>query len=217
MIGTSKASEFLQNINDKVGGYLWLILAAAVVLLVIILFIVIGCKNRRIKKLKRELKNTRTKLEAEHAKFDEERSKFESERSQLKTESAKLKSERAKLQSEIAKAEAENSSADANVDQVEFDDSTNSPSEEEIEQMWQQLSYYNRPTEVSQKGGNIKFIVLYDRIKDSWVIKRSGSDRVVRRVDTKEEAMSVARTLCKKHDASLVVHKKDGKFQKVSK
>ena len=76
------------------------------------------------------------------------------------------------------------------------------------------MSYYNNTSVISQSGGNIKFIVKYDRAKDSWVVKREGVDRAVRRVDTKEEAMTVARALCKKYNANLVVHKKDGKFQK---
>ena len=76
------------------------------------------------------------------------------------------------------------------------------------------MSYYNKTSVVSQNGGVVKFTVKYDRTKDTWVIKKDGVDRVVRRVDTKEEAMNVARALCKKYNASLVVHKKDGKFQR---
>ena len=214
MFNISTFADFLHTVNDKVGGYLWAILAGALVLLFVILIIVIACKNRRIKKLKKELKNTRTQLETDRAKFDLERNRFEEERNRFESEKTHLKKESARLKSERDKLESEKAEADSAVEHVEADDSSNSPSDEEIEQMWQQLSYYNRPTEVSQKDGSVKYTVLYDRAKDSWVIKRDGMNRVVRRVDTKEEAMSVARALCKKYDAKLVVHKKDGKFQK---
>lgn len=125
-----------------------------------------------------------------------------------------LKNTRTELETEKARANEEKASAAQNVEQVEFDDDAEPLAEESAEQPPQNVEYYNRTTEVSQKGGNIKYTVVYDRAKDSWVIKRSGSDRVVRRVDTKEQAMTIARSLCKKHDAALVVHKKDGKFQK---
>lgn len=61
---------------------------------------------------------------------------------------------------------------------------------------------------------NIKFTVKFDRPKQSWVIMKQGQERVYRRVATKEEAMKIARELSQKYDASLTVHKKDGKFQK---
>lgn len=197
MVGASKISDFLQKANDKVGGYLWVILAAALILLLVILFFVIGGKNRRIKKLKKELKNTRTQLEMERS--------------------------RAKNEETFAPVTGGKEVFGEETEQVELDDEPEQPTEketvkkveeEETERAAQKISYYNRPTEVSQKGGNVKFIVMYDRNKDSWVIKRSGSDRVVRRVDTKEEAMGIVRGLCRKYNADLVVHKKDGKFQK---
>ena len=100
-------------------------------------------------------------------------------------------------------------------EEIEFDDDQPEQSDDaEVEQASQTVAYYNKSAVVSQKGGTVKFTVVYDRPKDSWVIRKAGVDRVVRRVDTKEEAMRVARALCRKYDANLVVHKKDGKFQK---
>lgn len=195
----SALAEFLKKINAKVGGYLWAILAAAFVFLLVILFWVIGAKNKRIRKLKKELKSTRTQLEIERsrAKNEEIFAPVTGGKNVFGEETA----ERVEFESEPEEKKI------AAVKQTSVE-------EDETERESRKISYYNRPTEVSQKGGNAKFIVLYDRGKDSWVIKRAGSDRVVRRVDTKEEAMTVARMLCKKYDASLVVHKKDGKFQR---
>ena len=64
--------DFLDKINDKVGGYLWAILAAAFVLLFVILCITIACKNKRIKKLKTQLRETRTELEIERTRSNNE-------------------------------------------------------------------------------------------------------------------------------------------------
>ena len=208
MIYGAGLADFLRDANNKVGGYLWAILLAAFILLLVILFLVIGSKNRRIKKLKKELKSTRTQLEMARS---------------LNEEMTAAAQERSKKKSEQTAESAAKKQDEQQAEQVEFDEEADAPAknktsaadeDDETERMAQSISYYNRPTEISQKGGNVKFTVLYDRAKDSWVIKRNGTDRAVRRVDTKEEALFIARQLCKKYDAKLVVHKKDGKFQK---
>lgn len=56
--------------------------------------------------------------------------------------------------------------------------------------------------------------VIYDREAAEWTIKKDGASRVIRRVKTKEEALKLAKEFSKNGDASLIVHKKDGKFQK---
>lgn len=66
-----------------------------------------------------------------------------------------------------------------------------------------------------QKETPGNYVVKYDRTKLSWIITKKGSQRVIRRVQTKEEALRIARDLCKKTGAGLYVHKKDGKFQKI--
>lgn len=58
--------------------------------------------------------------------------------------------------------------------------------------------------------------VKYDRMKQSWIIVRSDSHRVVRRIKTKQEAVAVGKQLAASYDANLRIHKKDGKFQKVN-
>ena len=50
----------------------------------------------------------------------------------------------------------------------------------------------------------------------NWVILRSDTDRTYRRVATKQEGLPVAKDLARRLHAQLVVHKKDGKFQKLS-
>lgn len=162
----------------------WWIILLAGLSLFAIMLLVVAYKNRRIGKLKRELKTTRTKLEVTREMQDE-------------------------------RAQKRGKTAEADEEQIEFDGEQAEPNEDaEMDSASQTVAYYNKSAVVSQKGGTVKFTVVYDRPKDSWVIRKAGVDRVVRRVDTKEEAMRVARALCKKYDANLVVHKKDGKFQK---
>lgn len=61
----------------------------------------------------------------------------------------------------------------------------------------------------------IKVTLKYDRVKANWVIYRSDSTRACRRLATKQEGLEVAKDLAKRLNAQLVVHKKDGKFQKI--
>ena len=61
----------------------------------------------------------------------------------------------------------------------------------------------------------VKVTLKYDRAKSSWVIYRSDiPTRAYRRIGTKQEALVVARDLAKRMHCPLIVHKKDGKFQK---
>ena len=125
-----------------------------------------------------------------------------------------LKATRTQL--EVAREGAQKN-AQAGEEEIEFDDEQEqgeAAKEAEAEAASESVAYYNKSAVVSQKGGTAKYTVVYDRAKDSWVIRKAGVERVIRRVDTKEEAVRVARALCKKNDANLVVHKKDGKFQK---
>lgn len=62
----------------------------------------------------------------------------------------------------------------------------------------------------------IKVTLKYDRIKMNWIILRSDIDRTYRRVATKQEGLPIAKDLARRLHAQLVVHKKDGKFQKLS-
>ncbi len=199
--------DFLDKINDKVGGYLWAILAAAFVLLFVILCITIACKNKRIKKLKTQLRETRTELEIERTRSNNE------QMFAPVTGHKELFGDTPQAESED-KTDTKNASEDDDTETTEIDE----PAEQKgVAADAPKVAYYDKTSVVSPKvsgAASVKFIVKYDRSKDSWVIKKDGIDRVVRRVDTKEEAMTIARALCKKNNASLVVHKKDGKFQR---
>ena len=64
-------------------------------------------------------------------------------------------------------------------------------------------------------NATVKVTLKYDRNKSSWVINRTDiPTRAYRRVTTKQEALIIAKDLAKRMHCPLVVHKKDGKFQK---
>lgn len=69
--------------------------------------------------------------------------------------------------------------------------------------------------EYGDETSAVKVTLKFDRVKNNWVISRSDTDRAYRRVVTKQEATLIAKDLAKRLHAQLVVHKKDGKFQKI--
>ncbi len=56
--------------------------------------------------------------------------------------------------------------------------------------------------------------ISYDHEERMWLIKKDGAKRVIRKTATKAEAVEIAKRMCDNQDLNLVVHKKDGKFQK---
>lgn len=58
--------------------------------------------------------------------------------------------------------------------------------------------------------------VTFDEGKNKWVIKARENGRATASFNTKEEALAKAKELKKNNEGSnIVVHKKDGKFQKM--
>lgn len=72
--------------------------------------------------------------------------------------------------------------------------------------------YYD---DYGDESSAVKVTLKFDRVKNNWIILRSDTDRTYRRMATKQEALVVAKDLARRLHAQLVVHKKDGKFQKV--
>lgn len=214
--------ELLEKINLSIGSWWWVILAV-LILVIVVFIIIIKAKNSRIRKLKKQLKLTRTELEVLHTYVE------------LKADETTENSNGLPLNQSHTNTQAQQSAAQTIAEQTQIkntqtlmlDEVETIVLDEQPEQATEivatkptelpEPTYYTKATAIATSSGTVKFTVVYDRIKDSWVIKKDGVDRVVRRVDTKEEAMLLARELCKKYNARLVVHKKDGKFQKVRK
>lgn len=77
-----------------------------------------------------------------------------------------------------------------------------------------------KETEVKEKKvDNLKerksiYRVVYNREDRTWQIKKDGARRVISSFATKEEALSRVKELCESQKLKVIVHKKDGKFQK---
>ena len=62
---------------------------------------------------------------------------------------------------------------------------------------------------------NAKYRLIYEKDNASWVIRKDGAGRTIRRVKTKQEALDILKEMEEKNDEmKVVVHKKNGKFQK---
>ncbi|MCH5160843.1 MAG: DUF2188 domain-containing protein [Clostridiales bacterium] len=72
--------------------------------------------------------------------------------------------------------------------------------------------YYD---DYGDENSAIKVTLKFDRAKNNWIVLRSDTDRTYRRLGTKQEALVIAKDLARRLHAQLVVHKKDGKFQKI--
>ena len=124
--------------------------------------------------------------------------------SDLNRSNKELQDDVNKLKAETARATesraARTAKKPANVREPEYDDDDDD-------------EYYD---DYGDASSAIKVTLKYDRIKMNWVILRSDTDRTYRRVATKQEGLPVAKDLARRLHAQLVVHKKDGKFQKLS-
>ena len=69
-------------------------------------------------------------------------------------------------------------------------------------------------TEEGKKGS---YRVIYSKEDKVWLIKRDGAKRTIASFKTKEQALARVSELCKNQNAKVIVHKKDGKFQKQTK
>lgn len=213
--------ELWQMIDGFFGKWWWGILIA-LALTILLFVIVVKAKNARIRKLKKQLRLTRTELETSRTR---DSVVVGSGKTVTKTApqagTAATRPSAARTIDEpdsygSVGATTEPFDRTMRIETVTDDDPVSDeiirpdPDEDELPA----LEYYDKPVQVAHGTENIKFIVVYDRAKDSWVIKKDGATRATRRVDTKEEAMQIARELVRKYNAKLVVHKKDGKFQK---
>lgn len=151
----------------------------------------------------------RPKKEMEKQADETEKQASETEKPQVTKVEAKADDEVIKEEPKPAEEIAEDSSEeessrDDNDDEDEITfESTEELDEEETEEVKKEES--NRPK---------KYRISYDREQKMWLIKKDGAKRVIRKTGTKVEALEIAKRMCNNQDLNLVVHKKDGKFQK---
>ncbi|MCI7003506.1 MAG: DUF2188 domain-containing protein [Clostridia bacterium] len=61
---------------------------------------------------------------------------------------------------------------------------------------------------------NQKYMVIYDKEKKDWVIKKTGAAKASKRCKTKKEALEFVEKYAENQDLNVSIKKKDGKFQK---
>ncbi len=59
-----------------------------------------------------------------------------------------------------------------------------------------------------------RYHILYRRDDKKWYIKREGSDKIIRVLETQKEAIAYATIKAINQDTTIVIHKKDGKIRK---
>ena len=69
--------------------------------------------------------------------------------------------------------------------------------------------------ESKKEEKKFNYRLTYDKENQSWTIKKAGASRVIRRTKTKQEALDILKEMeARNEDMKVVVHKKNGKFQK---
>jgi hypothetical protein len=59
-----------------------------------------------------------------------------------------------------------------------------------------------------------RYHVLYRSSDEAWIVKREGSDRILRVLETQKDAITFANIKALSNDTQIVIHKKDGKIRK---
>lgn len=59
-----------------------------------------------------------------------------------------------------------------------------------------------------------RYHVLYRAADNAWIVKREGSDRILRVLETQKDAIAFANIKALSNDTLIVIHKKDGKIRK---
>lgn len=192
----------------------YIIVAVMLILFVIIVVIAVKKRNKPKEYVPDEI--DRTVDEAAHKK---ERQITENEDNSSVTD----KSEQPVVdpvyaqENETSVDEDEDEEITFEVDDVETDEGSDS-SETNLTETDGNDAIQNETAAPQQKEDapkrKISYRILYDKESKTWEIRKDNAKRVIRRVKTKKEALEIAQELSKNQDLNLVVHKKDGKFQK---
>ncbi|MCM1367612.1 MAG: DUF2188 domain-containing protein [Roseburia sp.] len=166
-----------------------------------------------------DLQNTVNELNKTNRNLENEMNKLKAENAQMKAQSLqKQLDEATRANSEAARTAptrtARSSSQQAQQEQPQKQAPVRkkpvvveTPPDDDDED-----EYYD---EYGDETSAVKVTLKFDRVKNNWVILRTDTDRAYRRLATKQEALVVAKDLARRLHAQLVVHKKDGKFQRI--
>jgi hypothetical protein len=89
--------------------------------------------------------------------------------------------------------------------------------DEETEEDELELKEESQEAEEEEKGEPVKlgkYHILYRDKDDKWYVKREGSEKTIRVLHTKKEAIAYATIKAINQDTNIVIHSKDGKIEK---
>ena len=178
--------------------YIYWIIGVCLAILVMLLIIAINSKTS--KKTVCECENKHEEAQNEQQNIENKEEKQEETKKQEEEEKEVAKTKEAEVEKE------EKNSAKKTTSRTNKTEEKQPNKEEE--------TVKTEEKEDSKKEKLNRYRVTFDKEQGNWVVKMDGGDRASRRCATKEEALKVAKELAEKKDASLSVHKKDGKFQK---
>ncbi len=187
-----------------------LFLMIALVLAVVLIVALIAGAVRKAAHKKKEKKFDSELAAANSVAADADAVRAEAE--QVRAEAEALKSENENLRAETESLKAELTKKQHAIDELTARMVSAAKAPKPAQDDDDEDEYYD---DYGDETSDIKVTLKFDRLKNNWIIRRSDSDKTFRRVPTKQEAIVVAKDLAKRLNAQLVVHKKDGKFQRI--
>jgi len=172
-------------------------------------------ENARPKELKREepLKNEQVKKEPEiQAENDNEPEEMEVV--------SKAEAPVELLNSEIVEEPIETKETEVEEEkEPEAEEAKDEIEDEQLQELKKEVEKVNgtneedsdQKEETKELG---KYHVLYRKDDNKWYVKREGSDKVLRVLETQAEAIAWATIKALNQDTTIIIHKRDGKIRK---
>ena len=216
-----------RRIIMNIGDYWWLILGIVLIVILVVILIVLKVQLNRDQKLldqngaKNETSNEKqtkkTKEQVLDTKADEvvaqNSSNEESTQNENEQNSAPSKKDTSSESIDLddidfipVESEPQSKKSKKKLNEEGTDDDATPNESEKVESTSTKKESGAKTVE--------KYRVTYDKDKQDWVVKKDGAQKANKRFATKEEATEYAKDLAKRNNASVVLHKKDGKFQK---
>ncbi|MDY0024164.1 MAG: DUF2188 domain-containing protein [Candidatus Izemoplasmatales bacterium] len=193
---------------------MFIILAAVIAAIVIVYFVFFAPKTNDEKqekkvKVKKETNDNLIKAEeTEKTPVDEEVKTINGE--PLNPEPAPIIDEARETEEEVIEEDLVEDETESLENKEETFEESQTESEDEKEENKGEESQ-EEDQEERELG---KYHVLYRKEDTKWYVKREGSDKVLRVLETQAEAIAWATIKALNQDTSIVIHKRDGKIRK---
>ncbi|MFW5794404.1 MAG: DUF2188 domain-containing protein [Bacillota bacterium] len=127
--------------------------------------------------------------------------------------SAYLKKSKTKKQSENDETDEDKQSSETTEQEEKAEDEISSEAKnEELTEGEENVNEEDNEDEEAKELG--KYHILYRDKDDRWYVKREGSEKTLRVLHTKDEAIAWATIKAINQDTNIVIHNKEGKIEK---